>query len=81
MVSQKVGVLDGSMPLLHGAASTLLRLIKKHTSLDEAQLRIEAQTALDDPGVYDACFRAAVKNGWIEPGGELRPKVGDGMKG
>ena len=69
MVSKKAGVHDGSMLLLNRAAFTLLRLIKEHTSLDEVELKSEAQAALDDSSVYDACFRAVVENGWIERGG------------
>jgi hypothetical protein len=70
MVLRKTNTNDDSSPLpLNGAAVTLLLHIKRHTSLEEAQLRSETQTALDDPGVFDSCFRLLVKNGWIEPGG------------
>jgi hypothetical protein len=54
---------------LNRAAFTLLRLIKKHTSLGETELKTEARKILDDPTTYEADFKEAVENGWIEPGG------------
>lgn len=60
---------SGSTPLSNRAAFTLLRIIRKHTSLDDAQLKTEAQAVLDDPDAFDACFQALITNGLIEPGG------------
>ena len=54
---------------LKDPAAMLLLLIKKHTSLDEGRLKDVSQTMLDDPSVFDACFRLLIKNGWIERGG------------
>jgi hypothetical protein len=70
MVSSKININNGLSPLpLNGAAVTLLLHIKRHTSLEKAQLRTETQATLDDPNVFESCFDLLVKSEWIEPGG------------
>jgi hypothetical protein len=69
-MSLKTNPDDASSTLpLSSAAVALLQLVKKHTSLDEAHLKEEAQTALDEPNVFDACFALLRKKGWVERGG------------
>lgn len=69
MVSDQLEISDTKASVTNGVAATLLRLIQRHTSLEEARLKDEARTILDNPASLDTGLAVLIAKHWIEHGG------------